>query len=75
MPHSSRGPGHSPLKAEIIGSNPICGTNSLLSDAPRPRPGGVLRFGGMGRALALFGAEAPRLRTFDVGSGERFEDV
>ena len=26
-PHSSRGPGHRPLKAEIIGSNPICGTN------------------------------------------------
>ncbi len=25
-PHSSRGPGHRPLKAEIIGSNPICGT-------------------------------------------------
>ena len=29
VPHSSRGPGHRPLKAEIIGSNPICGTNSL----------------------------------------------
>jgi hypothetical protein len=26
VPHSSRGPGHRPLKAEIIGSNPICGT-------------------------------------------------
>src|SRR3954451_8234153 len=26
-PHSSRGPGHRPLKAEIIGSNPICGTS------------------------------------------------
>ena len=34
MPHSSRGLGHSPLKAEIIGSNPICGTNSPVSDAP-----------------------------------------
>ena len=26
-PHSSRGPGHRPLKAEITGSNPVCGTN------------------------------------------------
>jgi 3-methyladenine DNA glycosylase AlkD len=26
VPHSSRGLGHRPLKAEIIGSNPICGT-------------------------------------------------
>ena len=39
MPHSSRGLGHSPLKAEIIGSNPICGTNSLLSNAPDRAPG------------------------------------
>ena len=28
-PHSSRGPGHRPLKAETTGSNPVCGTNSL----------------------------------------------
>ena len=28
VPHSSRGPGHRPLKAEIIGSNPIRGTNT-----------------------------------------------
>src|SRR3954453_20506153 len=27
-PHSSRGPGHRPLKAEITGSNPVCGTTS-----------------------------------------------
>ena len=26
-PHSSRGPGRRPLKAEITGSNPVCGTN------------------------------------------------
>ena len=26
MPHSSRGLGHRPLKAEITGSNPVCGT-------------------------------------------------
>jgi uncharacterized protein YdeI (YjbR/CyaY-like superfamily) len=26
VPHSSRGPGHRPLKAEITGSNPVCGT-------------------------------------------------
>ena len=25
-PHSSRGLGHRPLKAEITGSNPVCGT-------------------------------------------------
>ena len=29
-PHSSRGPGHRPLKAEITGSNPVCGTNPDL---------------------------------------------
>ena len=29
-PHSSRGPGHRPLKAEITGSNPVCGTNPAL---------------------------------------------
>ncbi len=29
-PHSSRGPGHRPLKAEITGSNPVCGTNTHL---------------------------------------------
>src|SRR5512145_3097303 len=28
VPHSSRGPGHRPLKAEITGSNPVCGTIS-----------------------------------------------
>jgi hypothetical protein len=61
MPHSSRGLGHSPLKAEIIGSNPICGTNSLLSNAPGPRPGGVRHFGGVSRTAALFGAEAASL--------------
>src|SRR6185369_2444257 len=33
-PHSSRGPGHRPLKAEITGSNPVCGTN--LDDVIRP---------------------------------------
>jgi hypothetical protein len=39
-PHSSRGLGHRPLKAEITGSNPVCGTNEA-TDAPGPRPGGV----------------------------------
>src|SRR3954466_763477 len=34
-PHSSRGPGHRPLKAEIIGSNPICGT-TLTTRSARP---------------------------------------
>jgi hypothetical protein len=32
-PHSSRGPGHRPLKAETTGSNPVCGT----SRAPQGR--------------------------------------
>jgi hypothetical protein len=27
-PHSSRGPGHRPLKAETTGSNPVCGTST-----------------------------------------------
>src|SRR5262249_29563626 len=31
VPHSSRGLGHRPLKAEITGSNPVCGTTP-----PRP---------------------------------------
>ena len=52
MPHSSRGLGHSPLKAEIIGSNPICGTN--LADFYRPPdslPGASLYVsGGHGQA-------------------------
>ena len=30
-PHSSRGPGHRPLKAEITGSNPVCGTTFLAT--------------------------------------------
>jgi hypothetical protein len=30
VPHSSRGPGHRPLKAEITGSNPVCGTKLTL---------------------------------------------
>ena len=28
--HSSSGPGHRPLKAEIRGSNPLCATNLLF---------------------------------------------
>ncbi len=40
-PHSSRGPGHRPLKAEITGSNPVCGTKHIPSP-PEPRAGGVL---------------------------------
>ena len=39
-PHSSRGPGHRPLKAEITGSNPVCGTNIAFPDAPGPRTRG-----------------------------------
>jgi hypothetical protein len=31
MAHSSSGPGHRPLKAEIRGSNPLCATNNLLT--------------------------------------------
>jgi hypothetical protein len=27
--HSSSGPGHRPLKAEIRGSNPLCATNPI----------------------------------------------
>ena len=41
VPHSSRGPGHRPLKAEIIGSNPICGTTSPSGN--RPASGRVLQ--------------------------------
>ncbi len=31
VPHSSRGLGHRPLKAEITGSNPVCGTSTHLA--------------------------------------------
>ena len=41
-PHSSRGPGHRPLKAEITGSNPVCGTN-LDIQRPDPSPDRALR--------------------------------
>src|SRR6187551_1074894 len=30
VPHSSRGLGHRPLKAEITGSNPVCGTKFVI---------------------------------------------
>ena len=38
VPHSSRGLGHRPLKAEIIGSNPICGTNPSIHGRGRCCP-------------------------------------
>ncbi len=70
VPHSSRGPGHSPLKAEIIGSNPICGTRSPIPNAPGSRPGGVLFVpcsntpgdGGRHTAAGIFPWTAPRGR-------------
>ena len=34
MGHSSSGPGHRPLKAEIAGSNPACPTKALCSVTP-----------------------------------------
>ena len=39
VPHSSRGPGHRPLKAEITGSNPVCGTSSHPDARPTPVSG------------------------------------
>ena len=42
-PHSSRGLGHRPLKAEITGSNPVCGTNiknPSICRSHRPRTAG-----------------------------------
>ena len=36
LPHSSRGPGHRPLKAETTGSNPVCGTNPIDAHASGP---------------------------------------
>ena len=41
-PHSSRGPGHRPLKAEITGSNPVCGTTSPASRGTARRGTGRL---------------------------------
>ena len=43
VPHSSRGPGHRPLKAEITGSNPVCGTNLALIGPIRTRIGPFVR--------------------------------
>ena len=37
VPHSSRGLGHRPLKAEITGSNPVCGTSSPTRSRSRCR--------------------------------------
>ena len=41
-PHSSRGLGHRPLKAEITGSNPVCGTKFALIGPIRVRIGPLL---------------------------------
>ena len=38
-PHSSRGPGHRPLKAETTGSNPVCGTIRTSPTPPDRAPG------------------------------------
>ena len=46
LAHSSSGPGHRPLKAEIAGSNPACATTMLQARAPRP--GFAVPFGGDG---------------------------
>ena len=35
VPHSSRGLGHRPLKAEITGSNPVCGRPRRAGPSPR----------------------------------------
>src|SRR6266480_4841510 len=42
VPHSSRGPGHRPLKAEITGSNPVCGTSSKSPTSGGPLPTTIL---------------------------------
>jgi hypothetical protein len=57
-PHSSRGPGHRPLKAEITGSNPVCGTKLAISGPIHARigPFACLRGGGgalIGALIAL----------------------
>ena len=37
--HSSSGPGHRPLKAEIRGSNPLCATKTVIETTPDHCPG------------------------------------
>ena len=73
-PHSSRGPGHRPLKAEITGSNPVCGTSSPLlplgytplrivrsgDSSGRPGPRGDRERGGGSKCPAAL----PKLRLF-----------
>jgi hypothetical protein len=63
MPHSSRGPGHRPLKAEIIGSNPICGTKSPTPTPPDRAPGAFSISGPAGAtpAQATPGGQRPIL--------------
>src|SRR3990172_4962444 len=38
LAHSSSGPGHRPLKAEITGSNPVCATTTQADGGTRPLP-------------------------------------
>ena len=47
VPHSSRGPGHRPLKAEITGSNPVCGTKSHPGQRGHMLPAGFPGVGGI----------------------------
>ena len=47
-PHSSRGPGHRPLKAEITGSNPVCGTSLAFIGPIRIRIGPIVFPGRIG---------------------------
>ena len=61
LPHSSRGPGRRPLKAEITGSNPVCGTNRN-SRRPRSAPRGRYLFG-VNRATTTGGDGARRPRS------------
>ena len=51
-PHSSRGPGHRPLKAEITGSNPVCGTK-IASFGPIHAWIGLLRWPPMAQGTLI----------------------
>src|SRR5882672_11566698 len=51
VPHSSRGPGHRPLKAEITGSNPVCGTKFATSGSMHAWIGPFVCLRGMGEPL------------------------
>src|SRR6187401_1294701 len=67
VPHSSRGLGHRPLKAEITGSNPVCGTKFVIFGPIHARIGPLVALI-LGRGT-LIGTLMPGPRSIWGGAG------